>query len=674
MTAPSTPSADKHSPIAEARLTAQLERYWGFSTLRPLQREAVDAAVAGRDSLVVLPTGGGKSLCYQLPPLLAQPGQPALCVVVSPLIALMKDQVEGLRLEGYPAAALHSGAGSDDFHDIRAGALSGELKLLYVAPERLLSDSFLALLVKANVASFAIDEAHCISQWGHDFRPEYRRLSELRGVFPGVPLHAYTATATPRVRDDIVQQLALVDPAILVGTFDRPNLTYRVLPRMGNGDDQIEEVLRRNQQRASIVYCISRKDTERIADELCARKIPAKAYHAGLTHNVRHKVQDDFLSERLNVVCATVAFGMGIDRSDVRCVIHASMPKSVEAYQQETGRAGRDGLPSECVLLYSSSDMVRWSQLVQRSAQESEVDVSPEVIQAQLDLLAQMQQIASGARCRHRALSAYFGQSYLEPNCGACDFCLDELEEVPDSSVVAMKIVSCVARLKDAYGAAYVADVLRGSGQSKIIQRGHHTLSTFGLLRDTPREGILNAINQLVDQGVIVREAGEFPVLRCSAESLRVLKGERAVRLLRQRASNEEASGGEREYSHGASAQGSLPRDSRQRKRKSAGGVGGAGGGGAELLADERGLFESLRALRRSIAEKLGVPPYVVFSDATLQEISKVRPGSLETLARVKGVGSAKLEQFGERFVDDVRSYCVSNALALDAAIGSRRA
>ncbi|MDP2308426.1 MAG: RecQ family ATP-dependent DNA helicase, partial [Pseudomonadota bacterium] len=619
------------------------------------------AALAHRDSLVVLPTGGGKSLCYQLPPLLRAPGEAALCVVVSPLIALMKDQVDGLRLAGYPAAALHGAVPSDEAAEARRGVEQGRIKLLFVSPERLLSDGFLPWLgglgrnhPERAVAAVAIDEAHCISQWGHDFRPEYRRIAEVREVLPGIPMHAYTATATPRVREDIVLQLRMVDPAVHVGTFDRPNLSYRVLPRVGQGEDQIEAILKRHPGDAAIVYCISRKQTESVTEALNSRGLQAAAYHAGLDAGRRTRVQDDFLSERLPIVVATVAFGMGIDRGDVRAVIHASMPKSVEAYQQETGRAGRDGLPSECVLLYASSDAVRWGQLMDRSSAESEVDVPPAVLQAQKDLLHQMQRVASGTRCRHRALSEYFGQAYVPPDggtgCNACDVCNQELEDVEDSTTIARKILSCVARLRgargDAYGAAYLSDVLRGSAQAKIIQRGHDKLSTWGLLREIEKDTIVSFVDQLVDLGALTRDAGEFPVLRLEALSGPILKGEVPVHLLRARAPE-------------------VLAQSDKKRRKADGSV------ASDLSPQEHRLFEALRQLRRGIATELKVPPYVVFGDAPLLEMSRRRPGSLDAFGTIKGVGGAKLEKFGGRFLQCITEWCAANAVPLGSGSGS---
>ncbi|MBY0309097.1 MAG: ATP-dependent DNA helicase, partial [Phycisphaerales bacterium] len=436
-------------PTAAASSTAireVLARYWGFDTLRPLQAESIAATLAGRDSLTVLPTGGGKSLCFQVPPLV----NGRLTLVVSPLIALMQDQVAGLRLAGVPAAAMYGKMDTDEFNDVRSRINSGELKILFVAPERLFSPSFMAFIVKADPAHIAIDEAHCISQWGHDFRPEYRRLRELRDALPNVAIGAYTATATPRVREDIAEQLGLRDPEVLVGNFDRPNLTYRILPRVDVVKQTRDAVARHGPDNAAIVYCLSRKDTEALAESLKDKGINAAAYHAGMDPAARTRVSDDFKSERLSVVVATVAFGMGIDRGDVRIVVHAAMPKTVEAYQQETGRAGRDGLPAECLMLYSNADIVRWRGLMDRSASESETPVSPEFLEAQRELLEQMQNLASGSRCRHRALCEYFGQEYPSDDCGACDVCLKELEEVEGGHDIARKIISCVARINQA--------------------------------------------------------------------------------------------------------------------------------------------------------------------------------------------------------------------------------
>ncbi len=556
----------EHAAPRTDRIGNAVREVWGFESLRPLQREAIEASLAERDSLVVMPTGGGKSLCYQVPPLVSG----RLCVVVSPLIALMDDQVAGLTMAGYPAGALHGQVGEEEAASVRARAESGELRLLLVAPERLLTSSFLNWLKRlertgGGVESFAIDEAHCISQWGHDFRPEYRRLADLRRQFPSAALHAYTATATERVREDIIAQLGLRDPVVLVGRFDRPNLTYRVAPRI-RLEDQAIEALRRHEGQAAIVYCISRKDTESLAGALRAAGIDARAYHAGMGAEERRRVQDYFRNERLDVVVATVAFGMGIDRGDVRLVLHAAMPKTVEHYQQETGRAGRDGLPAECVLLYSATDAVRWRQLMERAAAEAmaETGEAPSgALEAQLELLGEMQRFSAGARCRHTFLSEYFGQAYEAPGgevegCGACDVCLSELEEVEGATVIAQKILSCVARVGQAFGAAHVIAVLRGANSAKVRERGHDQLSVYGLLREEPKDVLAAYVGQLVDQELLAVEPGQYPILKLTAGSMDVLRGNREARLVRARSVD-----AHRERSRERAAAGAGPRGGR---------------------------------------------------------------------------------------------------------------
>ncbi|MEC9372993.1 MAG: ATP-dependent DNA helicase RecQ, partial [Planctomycetota bacterium] len=418
--------ADIHAET-DPRVLEAVSRVWGYESLRPLQSRAIAAGIESRDALTVLPTGGGKSLCYQVPPLVTG----RATVVISPLIALMRDQVRGLELNGYPAAALHSAVDPAEARDIERRLLDGEILLILAAPERAVSSPFASLLARLHdsnrLGAIAIDEAHCISQWGHDFRPEYRQLAGLRRVAPGVPMQAFTATATPRVREDIVHQLRLKNPEVLVGSFDRPNLTYRVQTRRDPAEQvaaAITNMNLRGEGGGAIVYCLSRADTESLAEKLRAAKIDAKAYHAGLNPKARQKVEEAFTNEHLDVVVATVAFGMGIDRSNVRLVIHASMPKSVEAYQQEAGRAGRDGLPAECLLLYAPSDAGRWRRLIERSGEDSGAD--PAATQAQLALIDEMRRLVSAMRCRHRALVEHFGQSFESDNCNACDVCLGE--------------------------------------------------------------------------------------------------------------------------------------------------------------------------------------------------------------------------------------------------------
>jgi len=638
---------DADRSLQTQRVLAAVKKYWGFDTLRPMQHEAILAGLAKRDSLVVMPTGGGKSLCYQVPPLLIN----RMAVVVSPLIALMKDQVDGLKLNGYPAAAIHGNLSTEEIQQAEQDALAGNLKLLFVAPERLLTSRFLNLVTKLGIDSFAIDEAHCISQWGHDFRPEYRRLMELRRRVPGCSLHAFTATATPRVREDIAEQLQLRDPVRLVGIFDRPNLTYRITPRT-RLDQQLAKVVGAHKGSAVIVYCLSRKDTEAAAALLTAQGIKSKAYHAGLNANERRRVQEHFSTERLDVVCATVAFGMGIDRSNVRCVVHAAMPKSIEAYQQETGRAGRDGLPAECVMLYSPSDPIRWKQLITRSADEAEVDSDEAAaalaasLQVQFGLLDQMQRVCDSPRCRHKVLSEYFGQAYDTPDCGACDLCLGELAVNPQGTEIARKIISCVFRMNqhsgNAFGAGHLSEVLMGANTERIRLRGHNTLTTFAQLKGTPKELVSSYINQLVEQGALNRTASEYPVIEMGEHARAVLKLERPVTLVEPSiAQGTGASGGTRVVR------------------------------GEEKISDDpatQELFEELRALRRRLADERNVPPYVVFSDVTLREMASKRPGDEHAMLAVRGVGQRKLTEFGPAFLEAILAYCTRHNLTPSTA------
>ena len=600
---------------ADPRIADVLAKWWGFDQLRPLQAEAIHAALDGRDSLVVMPTGGGKSLCYQLPPLVGE----STDVVVSPLVALMKDQVDALEAIGYPAAAIHSGLSQDERLQIRDRLAAGELRLLFTAPERLVNTGLLDLLAQVGVKRFSIDEAHCISQWGHDFRPEYRQLALLRDRFPTASLHAFTATATPRVRDDIAAQLQLRSPDVLVGTFDRPNLCYRVVPRTDR-IQQTLEILGRHAGEASIVYCISRKETERLAARLAAEGILARPYHAGLDPKERHKTQEAFARETIDVVVATVAFGMGIDRSDVRLVLHTSLPKSLEAYQQETGRAGRDGLAAECVLLYSSADVFSWESLVRKSAEEAELepDELARLVAGQTEHLHSMRRYAQAARCRHAALSEYFGQPYGTEPCGACDVCLGETESLPDGTVTAQKIISCVARVGERFGVRHVCEVLRGAKTEGIQRHGHDRLSTFGLLATLDQRAAENLTHQLLDQGLLARSGGDRPVVMLNERSWEVLRGERPVVLLEPRVGRAKAAKADVDDWKGV----------------------------------DRDLFERLRKWRRRVADGRGKPAWTIFDDKSLRAIAREKPSSPAALLRVKGIGEKRLADFGAAILD----------------------
>ncbi len=545
----------------------------------------------------------------------------------------MKDQVDGLRACGYPAAALHSGLDLEDLRSTERGLLDDQYRLVFVAPERLLAPRFLDWLARAGIRDFAVDEAHCISHWGHDFRPEYRQIAELKARVPDASLRAYTATATERVRADIADQLKLEDPLVLVGTFDRPNLTYRVVPRVETGT-QVLEVLRRHAGQAAIVYCLSRRDTERLADFVAGQGVKAAHYHAGMEPAARRRTQEAFAEERLDVVVATVAFGMGIDRSDVRCVVHAALPKSIEHYQQETGRAGRDGLEAECVLLYSAADVIRLERLMDRSAEDAAA--VPEVAAAGRALLRQMQRFAGSLQCRHRALSEYFGQSYGSDTCDACDVCLHEVEGVSDGTVTAQKILSCIARAGEGFGVMHIVDVLLGGATERIRQWRHDQLSTYGLLRDVPRPALTAMVHQLLDQHLLERTSGDRPVLKLNDASWAVLRGQRTVQLI--------------EPKRRAVTKTRFDEES--------------------WAGVDRGLFDSLRQLRRELAERRGVPPYVIFNDATLRDLARLRPSSPLAFATVRGVGQKKLDDLGPQFLPLIREYCDQHGLGMDQGRG----
>ncbi len=606
---------ETHDAILEV-----VRRTWGFDSLLPLQEEAVRAGLESRDSLVVLPTGGGKSLCYQVPPLLTGRTD----IVVSPLISLMKDQVDGLLANGYPAAALHSAQDADARATAERFIASGDCRLVFVSPERLVTPWFLQTVENLGIHTFAVDEAHCISHWGHDFRPEYRQLAILKERLTGTTMHAYTATATERVRSDIIDQLGLEDPAVLVGRFDRPNLIYRLTPRL-DLKEQVREVLSRHAGEAVIIYCISRKDTEKLAEVLSADRHRVACYHAGLESKERNRTQEAFANARLDIVVATVAFGMGIDRSDVRCVIHAAMPKSVEHYQQETGRAGRDGLEAECVLLHSPADALKWRGVLERGA--AELEGNGDGLEASLQLLDGIRRFCTPGRCRHRSLTEYFGQTYEPPSaadgCGACDVCLGETEGLVDGSSDAQMILSCVARTGERFGMIHVVDVLRGADTERVRSLGHDQLSTWGLLKGRDKKEVMNLAFQLLDQGLMERTGGEYPVLYLNETSVEVMRGKRAVQLVpvrvkRARTTAREASSWE--------------------------GV-------------DRDLFESLRKLRTELAGDRGVPPYIIFSDACLRDMARKKPSSPDEFLDVHGVGEKKLADLGAAFLGRIREH-----------------
>ena len=608
-------------PQIEERLAATLKEYWGFDSFRPRQLAAMLAVMKDQDSLAVFPTGAGKSLCFQAPALCRE----GLAVVVSPLISLMKDQVDSLRACGIKAAFLNSSLSREEETDIANQARSGELKLLYMAPERLLTEATQRLLTEAKLSFFAIDEAHCVSQWGHDFRPEYRKLSQLKQRYPQTAIHGYTATATAKVREDIVNQLAQKDCQTLVGSMDRPNLVYRI-QRRESGLDQFIEVINRHQGESGVVYCISRKEVESTSAALSQLGITALPYHAGLSPEVRKQNQDAFLREEAKVIVATVAFGMGIDKSNVRYVIHAGMPKSLEAYQQESGRAGRDGLEAECCLFYRPGDFMTWNRMIAQSDTGSGREGAEQALKAIADF-------CNGTRCRHVELAAHFGEVLDVDDCGACDVCLDQLDLVEEPLVLAQKIISCVYRVDQRFGADYVAQVLTGSRDKKILQNGHDQVSTYGLLSTEPKRNIRDWTEQLIGQHFLAR-VGEYNILQITDTGRQLLKGELAPRLLKPRAPETKSSSGSKSQ--------------------------------ASWEGVDRELFEKLKAMRARHASEKQVPAYIVFSDTSLRDMSRRRPSTLEAFRMVSGVGQKKLEDYGEEFLAAIVSHCEADEIDMD--------
>lgn len=620
-------------------------KHWGIRELRPLQEPAMCSVLDGRDSLVVMPTGGGKSLCFQAPAVL----RGDTTVVISPLISLMKDQVDGLVASGINAIQLNSSQTPEQRQKHEKDLLSGKVRLLFVSPERLVQTDMQDLLRKIDVRTFAIDEAHCISHWGHDFRPEYRQLRLLKTMFPKASVHAYTATATEQVRSDIIQQLGLKEPEVLVGNFDRANLTYRITSRRGGTLKQVMEVIDRHKKEGGIIYCIRRAEVDELTKDLKEAGIKAMPYHAGLTAQERSDTQEAFSEEHCDVVVATVAFGMGIDRSNVRYVLHTAMPKSLEAYQQETGRAGRDGLEAECILLHSGADVFTWKAIMQKAASEQSQnnyqykDNDTSYLETSYEHLNIIDRYCRGAACRHSLLVAHFGQIYEKDSCGACDICLGETIEVDGALVIAQKILSCVARLKERYGIGYVAAVLRGENSQEIRNRGDQNLSTYGLLKEHHVNDLRDWMYQLISQEVLIQENVEaygrpVPILKLNGGSWQVMRGQRTnIRLLKP----------------------AIRKKGERAKLSSAEAV--------SWESVDRDLFETMRELRREIADLRRVPPYIIFNDTTLRELARVRPSSLERMRMISGIGDSKLRDLGQTFLDVILNHCKDTGTSLDA-------
>ena len=585
-----------------------LKKHFGYDNFLPLQEEIVACVLKQRDALVIMPTGGGKSLCYQLPALQFD----GLTLVISPLIALMKDQVDALKSNGIAAAFINSTQPYAEMSRIRAQAQQGDLSILYIAPERLALPGFQNFLETLKVSLIAVDEAHCISEWGHDFRPDYRTLGDLRCSLPHVPFIALTATATGRVRRDIITQLDLDEPQIFIASFDRANLNYTVRPKR-NTFGALLDLLEKNRGESTIIYCFSRKDTELVAANLSDEGFDALPYHAGLNAEVRSETQEKFIHDEVSIIVATIAFGMGIDKSDIRLIVHYDLPKSIEGYYQETGRAGRDGLPSDCVLFYSYGDKIKQDFFIDQIEDET-------ARQNAQEKLAQIIAFCDSQACRRKYLLGYFGQNWDSENCGGCDICLAS-KETFDATIIAQKVLSAIIRTGERFGIGHITQILRGANTRRIRELGHAKLSVYGIVNDFSDDDLKEITALLIAKSFLLKKGREYPTLGITETGRNFLKNREKLTLTRRKRAEE------------------IPPDSRT------------------ALDYDKALFEELRRLRSGIASERNVPPYIIFSDATLQQMAYYIPQNRESLSRISGVGAVKLEQLGDTFLPIIRNH-----------------
>jgi len=591
-----------------------LKKYFGYTEFRPLQEEIIKEIVSRKDVFVLMPTGGGKSLCFQLPSIL----QDGLTVVISPLISLMKDQVDSLLDNGIAAAYINSSLTYDEISSVKNELLKNNIKLLYVAPERLMMSQFLEFMKELKINLFAIDEAHCISEWGHDFRPEYRRLVILKNKFPKIPIAALTATATPMVQNDIVQLLKMKDAKIFKASFNRPNLFYRVQHKVDTYN-RLVDYLKAHPNDSGIIYCQSRKTVDSLADSLSYDGFRALPYHAGMDNLERSKNQDKFIKDNVDIIVATIAFGMGIDKPNVRFVIHYDLPKNLESYYQETGRAGRDGLNSDCILFFSYGDKSKIEYFIGEKDDPKEKEIAYEKLQ-------QMILFCESKVCRRKVILEYFGESYEVKNCGFCDICLDPKNEKEkfDGTVIAQKMLSCVYRLNQRFGMKYVIDVLRGSKSERIFHNGHQHLPTYGIGDGIATKRWQGFARELIQQGYLKIEGGQYPVLQLTEKSHAVLFEKEKVFLTPYV-----------EY---------KPKEVADKS----------------LQVDEK-LFQRLRQLRKRIADERNIPPYIIFHDKTLKEMASRTPTSWQELSTIFGMGESKLKQYGPRFLKEIVAFLQEN-------------
>jgi ATP-dependent DNA helicase RecQ len=598
-------------------LAGALKKHFGYGQFRPLQQEIISDALEGRDLFVLMPTGGGKSLCFQLPALMRD----GLTIVVSPLISLMKDQVDALQTSGIAATFLNSALDRQEAVSRLRGLHRGEYRMLYVAPERLMLDTFLERALNWNIAQIAIDEAHCISEWGHDFRPEYRELKKLRSHFPDVPVMALTATATERVRIDIVKQLKLREPRCYVASFNRPNLNYRVVSKSASYE-QLLAFIRSRANESGIVYCASRKGADSLAVRLGEDGVTAKPYHAGLTTRERTQNQELFLRDDARVIAATIAFGMGINKPNVRFVVHYDLPKNLESYYQETGRAGRDGLPSECVLLFSPSDVAKQLHFIDEKS-ESEAQIAREQ-------LRQMVYYAETRECRRATLLRYFGEQFSQQSCDGCDNCLQPRETF-DGTIPAQKFLSCVHRIHGksgfGFGVNHIVEVLTGADTQAIRQRHHNELSTYGIGRELKRDAWQSIGRELLRLGLIECASGKFATLTLTQAGLDTLRQRTPITLTKQ-----------------------IEIADKPKKAR------------AGAIECDEPLFDRLRVLRRKLADERDVPAYVIFSDVSLREMARSYPATAREFRRIPGVGEQKFKDFAGPFLSEIKDYLANNS------------
>ena len=591
-----------------------LKKYFGYDDFRPLQIEIINSILANKDNFVLMPTGGGKSLCFQLPALELK----GLTLVISPLIALMKDQVDGLKANGIAAEFINSSLSAREIIALQDKALSGKLKILYIAPERMSLGSFKMFLKNLDLSLIAVDEAHCISEWGHDFRPDYRNLKMLKSLFPQTPIIALTATATEKVRQDILKELGIEQAKVFISSFNRPNLNLRVIKKK-NALEKLLILLKKYKNESIIIYCFSRKETENLSNELRSEGFKARAYHAGLEADKRKKTQDLFIKDEINIIVATIAFGMGIDKPDVRLVVHYTFPKSLEGYYQEVGRAGRDGLPSDCVMFYTYADARKHNFFLN--------EITDEAIKKQAERkLNEVMEYAGLKSCRRQYILNYFGETYLEKNCQTCDCCNTE-KSTFDATIIAQKILSAILRTDSRFGSGYIINVLKGKITDRIFDLGHDKLSVFNIVNDFSVEELREIIDQLISHGLITKTDGEYPILIISAKGHRFLMQKEKLELI------------------------AMPAKDIDEDRK------------PEDLIYDKILFAKLRVLRKQFADRMNVPPFVIFSDASLQEMAYYFPANTESFSLISGVGSRKLESFGDDFLKIIVDHIKENNL-----------